>query len=133
MQSKEEFVADGTPYSTVDGHKQTLECAAMWEGSTLVIERCGPQGPCSRLWKLLCSWGQCFKTFLTNCPLTSCGSKPAFLEQVWNSELLLQYQHLLIKAASLFALHLSPARNCFRLRSCRSWLSGKQCSNEFLV
>lgn len=25
---REEFVADGTPYSTVDGHKQTLECAA---------------------------------------------------------------------------------------------------------
>ncbi|CAL1163461.1 unnamed protein product [Cladocopium goreaui] len=41
---REEFVADGTPYSTVDGHKQTLECAAIWEGSTLVIERCGPQG-----------------------------------------------------------------------------------------
>eukprot|EP00435_Cladocopium_sp_Y103_P070134 s352_g34.t1 len=32
---KEEFVADGTLYSTVDGHKQTLECAATWEGSTL--------------------------------------------------------------------------------------------------
>lgn len=41
---REEFVADGTPYSTVDGHKQTLECAAVWEGSTLVIERSGPQG-----------------------------------------------------------------------------------------
>lgn len=41
---KEEFVANGAPYNTVDGHKQTLECMAFWEKNTLVIERCGPQG-----------------------------------------------------------------------------------------
>eukprot|EP00438_Fugacium_kawagutii_P035808 Skav235274 [mRNA] locus=scaffold874:287174:299725:+ [translate_table: standard] len=38
-QEKEEFVADGSSYTTVDGHKQTLTCVARWEGSTLVIER----------------------------------------------------------------------------------------------
>lgn len=41
---KEEFVANGAPYNTVDGHKQTLECMAFWEKNVLVIERCGPQG-----------------------------------------------------------------------------------------
>ncbi|CAK9004460.1 unnamed protein product [Durusdinium trenchii] len=40
----EEFVADGSEYTTVDGHKQTLTCIAEWEGKTLVIERMGPQG-----------------------------------------------------------------------------------------
>jgi len=40
----EEFVADGSTYSTVDGHKQMLNCFALWEGDILVIERSGPQG-----------------------------------------------------------------------------------------
>ncbi|CAK9030224.1 unnamed protein product [Durusdinium trenchii] len=40
----EVFVADGSPYPTVDAHKQTLTCVATWEDATLVIERCGPQG-----------------------------------------------------------------------------------------
>ncbi|CAE7557497.1 CRABP1 [Symbiodinium natans] len=40
----EEFVADGSTYETVDGHKQTLTCFALWEGDILVIERSGPQG-----------------------------------------------------------------------------------------
>lgn len=31
----EEFVADGSEYTTVDGHKQTLTCIAEWEGKTL--------------------------------------------------------------------------------------------------
>jgi len=41
---KEEFVADGGSYQMIDGHKQTLNCTAFWEGATLVIERAGPQG-----------------------------------------------------------------------------------------
>jgi len=41
----EEFIVDGPEYTMRDGRKQQLTCKAYWEGSSLIIQRQGPQGP----------------------------------------------------------------------------------------
>jgi len=41
---REEFVVDGPEYIFVDGRRQKVTSRATWEGTTLVTERCGPQG-----------------------------------------------------------------------------------------
>jgi len=41
---REEFQVGGPEYTQVDGKKQKLLCKAVWEDSTLVIDRKGPQG-----------------------------------------------------------------------------------------
>jgi len=41
---REEFVVGGSEYIMVDLHKQEVTSRATWEGTTLVTERCGPQG-----------------------------------------------------------------------------------------
>mmetsp|Transcript_41452 Transcript_41452/g.118564 ORF Transcript_41452/g.118564 Transcript_41452/m.118564 type:complete len:242 (+) Transcript_41452:84-809(+) len=41
---REEFSADGTPYTSRDGWKQKVRSSAHWEGSVLVIDREGSQG-----------------------------------------------------------------------------------------
>jgi len=41
---REEFQVGGPEYTQVDGKKQSLQCTAVWDDETLVIERQGPQG-----------------------------------------------------------------------------------------
>jgi len=41
---REDFIVGGPEYGIVDGRKQKVQCKAYWDGTTLVIDRAGPQG-----------------------------------------------------------------------------------------
>jgi hypothetical protein len=41
---REMFIVDGPGYTTIDGWKREIQCAAIWDNGSLVITRKGPEG-----------------------------------------------------------------------------------------